>query len=220
VFVVVFYRLPKDTPREVRVPDFKRCRFCLLAVLLVASAGLITGCYITSVHALADTKDRQFDPAVIGTWISGHDTLEIAGDAADNLEFIIKEGPGAFSDSSRSGTLDLLLTSIGGMKYMDIRPSDVITQRSPILEQMLLVPMHSFMHYRVDADTLSMQYLNYTEFNKLFESGKLERVQGEKVAESGPILLTSTTSSLRKFFDKHGKDEGLFADPMTYVRLK
>ncbi|HEY3294793.1 MAG TPA: hypothetical protein VGL38_05110 [bacterium] len=181
---------------------------------------LLTGCYVASIHPLAALNQRIFDKELVGGWANGHDTLRISGENIDNLEFDVTEGPSVLSDSARSGSLSLLLTNIDDQTFMDVRPADVQESKSPILEQMLLVPMHAIIRYTIHQDTLSIQYLNYTELRRLSEAGKLRGLDVENVADDGPIVITSSTSKLRDFLSDHKKDDQLYADPIHYLRLK
>jgi len=181
---------------------------------------LISGCYIASIHPLAEPNQRIFDKELTGVWAGNHDTLRISGENIDNLEFEVTEGPSVLNDSVRSGSLSLLLTNIADQTFIDVRPADLQDSKSPILEQMLLVPMHAIIRYMIHTDTLSIQYLNYTEFRRLSESGKLHGLDVENVADDGPILISSSTAKLRDFLADHKKDDQLYADPINYVRIK
>ena len=181
---------------------------------------ILGGCYIASIHPLAESNQRIFDKELVGVWAGNHDTLRISGENIDNLEFEITEGPSVLNDSTRSGTLSLLLTNIADQTFMDVRPAEVQESKSPILEQMLLVPMHGIIRYMIHTDTLSIQYLNYSEFRRLSESGKLHGLDVENVADDGPILISSPTPKLRDFLADHKKYEQLYADPINYVRIK
>ncbi len=201
---------------------FRRQQILVNMGKLAACAALLllSGCYIASIHPLAEPNQRIFDKETVGAWVNGRDTLRISGENIDNLEFNITEGPGALSDSTRTGSLTLLLTNIADQTFMDVRPSEVQETKSPVLEQMLLVPLHGVIRYVVHQDTLSLQYLNYTEFKRLLLSGKLHGLDVESVADDGPVLITSSTSKLRDFLADHKKDEQLYADPINYIKLK
>lgn len=199
----------------------QRQNFAKIGRLAVCACTLVlSGCYIASIHPVAEANQRIFDKELTGVWVSGHDTLRISGENVDNLTFDITEGPGALSDSTRSGSLSLLLTNIADQTFMDVRPGEVQDSKSPILEQMLLVPLHGVIRYVVSKDTLSIQYLNYTELRMLSESGKLRGLEVESVADDGPIVITSSTAKLRDFLSDHKKDDQLYADPINYVRIK
>ena len=191
------------------------CRFALFGLVF-----LLSGCYIASVHPVAESNQRIFDKELVGTWASGRDTLRVSGETIDNLTFDVTEGPGILSDSSRTGTLSLMLTNIADQTFMDVRPTEVQDSRNPILEQMLLVPMHAIIRYAIHADTLGIQYLNYTEIKRLSDAGKLRGLDVEDVADDGPMVITSSTKKVRDFLADHKKDDQLYADPINYVKVK
>jgi hypothetical protein len=192
----------------------------ILPLIVLALALLSSGCYIASIHPLAANDQRIFDKELPGVWSAGRDTLRIEGETIDNLTFDVIEGPGALSDSVRTGRLSLLLTNIADQTYMDIRPTDMQESSNPILEQMLFVPMHAIIRYSVIKDTLLIQYLNYTALRGMQERGKLRGLDVEAVADDGPLLITSPTAHVREFLADHQRDEQLYADPITYLRVK
>jgi hypothetical protein len=195
------------------IPTIGIFALCTVSVLL-------SGCYIASIHPVAEPNQRIYDKELVGVWVSGKDTLRISGETVDNLTFDITEGPSALSDSARSGSLNLILTNVNDQTFMDVRPAEIQDTKSPILEQMLLVPLHGVIRYVVHKDTLSIQYLNYTEVRRMLETGKLHGLDVESVADDGPLVITSSTTKLRDFLSDNKKNDQLYADPINYVKVK
>jgi hypothetical protein len=198
-----------------KLPFLNTTRLALLVFV-----PLLSGCYLASIHPIATPDQRVFDKELIGVWSSSHDTISISGENVDDLAFDVTEGPGALSDSSRTGSLSLLLTNIDDQTFMDVRPSGNVESDSPILEQMLMIPMHAIIRYTINGDTLSIQYLSYTEFKNLQDGNKLRGLNVEDVADDGPMLITSSTSEIRDFLADHKQDDNLYADAIHYVKVK
>jgi hypothetical protein len=191
----------------------------LLAAALLVIGLLMNGCYLASIHPLAEQDQRVFDPKLIGTWAAGHDTLSISGETIDNMSLRVCEGPGIISDSSRAGDLTILLTRIGDKTFMDLKPGDELKASMPTMEAMLLVPMHTFIRYSISHDTLVVQSLNYSEFSERMKKGRWHGLDLERIEDGGPLLITSSTAEIRKFLTSR-EGEGLYADPVYYLRVR
>jgi hypothetical protein len=201
-----------------RMPYKRVARMAKLTLLV--GCLLLSGCYLVSVHPIATPDQQSFDRHLIGAWASGSDTLRIAGDDIDNMEFTVIEGIGPMNDSVRSGSLDILVTSIRGRNFLDVRPGAIHHSRIPVFEQTLLIPMHAIIRYRISGDSLILQSLSFRKFDRKARSGRAYGLDLERVAADGPLLLTSKTEKIRRFLAKYGGEEALFDEPIVYLRQK
>jgi hypothetical protein len=186
---------------------------------LCATAWLVGGCYIASIHPLAAPSDRFFDKDLQGVWAHGRDTLNFSGEDVENMHLEVSEGAGLLTDSLRKGGLEMLCTRIEDQNYLDVWPGDLLKSNFPTLKAMLLVPMHGFLRYSIVKDTLKVESLNYKEFSDRMRKGKWHGLELEALADDGPLLITSPTAKIRKFIASR-EDEGLYAEPTLYVRVR
>jgi hypothetical protein len=180
---------------------------------------LLAGCWVASVHPIADPEDRQFDSTLVGVWTDGRDTMSFSGESADNLSLSIVERASDKRDSLVRGSLDLMLTTIGEHKFMGLRPGGPL-ESMPTAEEVLLMPMYGFARYEIRKDSLFMASMNPEYFERLFTEHELGDLTAEQIDDHGPYLITASTAKIREFFLSHASDSLLFNPPTGYLRVK
>jgi hypothetical protein len=191
------------------------------SVVITACLALgLAGCFIASVHPLAEPKDRILDRQLLGVWIHNKDTLTISGQDIDNLKFEVAETQESEAETRHYGSLDLMLTRIQGINYMDIRPSGSGLEQFALMEKLLLLPMHGIIRYQIHDDTLTVQHVNYENLNKVERRGRAMGLHVERLGDNGPLLITSSTKDIRNFLKKYQGNPQVFEDPVIYLRAQ
>src|SRR6266542_5525707 len=114
-------------------------KIALLTVLLIA--GLMSGCFPTSIHPLYTEEDLVFEPALTGVW-RGEDGETWNFTKADDKKFRL-----VYTDKeSKAAQFEVHRVKLGDAVFLDFYPEDQPdreTNRSDVY-QFHFVPVHSF----------------------------------------------------------------------------
>jgi hypothetical protein len=189
----------------------------LMALVLVALCG-VSGCIPTSINPLYSGQDLVFDPALIGVWRGDGDSKETwafekAGDK--EYKFVYTEEDG------KTGQFEAHLLKLGNTRFLDFFPdeSDIEEMNRSGFYKVHLLRTHSFLKVTRIEPALQMAPLDLKWLREFLEKNP-DAIRHHKIGEGddAQIVLTDSTSELRKFVEKHLKTEGAFGEPINLKR--
>lgn len=179
-------------------------RAARLLVVLVC-AWLSGGCYVVSLHGLADDASTVTDDQVAGHWYSADDDVEItiAPDEWRTYSITVHDGSG---DQLFTGRV----TELAGRKFFDL------TVHAGNELEAALLPVHLIGRFGMKDDTLVVELLAYDWFRGRFDRGSL--VVPAVLDERDAVLLTAKRSKLREWVAANATSPGAFEEAMVLSR--
>lgn len=207
-------------------------RHILIAACLLA----LTGCIPISLHAIADGEHDYFDPQYVGTWGEGEGYWELIGgdvggshpDPAGGNEYVMDYSSYDvyYTEAGKSSSLQGRLTTIDGVTFLDLAPRRGYYSRlgdsgpgGEFIEQMLSLPMHTWVKIAVVNGKLEMTPVSLDFINNLLERDPAALPHIDMEQDSNWPIITASTEELRAFISAHMHDEGFFAEQSGLTRL-
>jgi hypothetical protein len=178
----------------------------VLRLTIAAIAALMSSaCLVVSLQPVYEPDTIAFDPALLGPWIASDDGTTVSFERAEwhSYHVTIEER----DDRTR---LSARLTRVGEQLYLDVSPLDG-ADVAP-----LLLPVHGLYRIELGGDELLLSELSYEHFERIVK----ERTSGLPMVVDARknVVITASTSELRRWLVAHAADEGLFAVPTTLRR--
>lgn len=198
--------------------------FTILAMLAMSS------CLVSSLHPFYKTKDKLFDPMMIGQWIDEDSSIWTIEKNAVTKEFLGPEYTDStyrityYEDENSKGIFTAVLFRLKGIDYVDFYPHNNEDHCVTDLTGMHHFPTHTLARVRMDRDSLMFYWYGDEWLNELFEQNRI-RIKHETVEMSSDYtrhLLTAPTEDLQKFITKYANNpktgidvEQIFAQGFT-----
>jgi len=185
----------------------------LTLAVVIAGAGLLAGCVVTSVYPFYTDKDVAFDSALLGDWGKGagadeHWKFERDGETAYRL---------TFTEHGKAAVMQAHLFKLRGQLFLDLFSADTNGDVSPPP-----IPSHALMRVCQTTPTLRMAVLDYEWLGQVLEKNpKAIRHHVVKTGEKSQdrrIVLTADTRELKKFVVKQLKTDGAWKDEIELTR--
>lgn len=178
---------------------------------LVAVAGLLAGCVVTSVCPFYTEPDLVFEPALVGDWIKqGNDSeneiwkFEKSGDAAYRFTLI---------EERKATVMEAHAFKLQGQLFLDIASID---------RDIHVIPPHYLLKVTQLSPTLQMAELNNDWLKDLLAKDPAaiphHLVKSGDKPEDLRVVLTADTPELQKFVLNHLKTEGAWKDSFELTR--
>jgi hypothetical protein len=176
-------------------------RIILIALLMV----LFAGCPARSIHPLFTDNDVTFDPALIGTWISGDDSYTFSPSSDKSYRTVIHS---LTTDDSSVYTVQA--GTIGRSRYLDSYPY-VNSDEHHYLS------VHVFSLMMLTGDTLMLASFENDWLEKQIEAKKISL---QHIKRGQEIIITATTKELQKMFRSIDGDSLAFPNRTIYTRVR
>lgn len=186
---------------------------CLSRLALLALCSTAVGCFVSSIHPLADEGVSVMDDEIVGKWQPYHEAFQtVVGDVQWRIEKgEAKEYTLRVSSDEQTWRYKLCVVGLGGCRYWDIQLAD----GDDPAENIGSVRVHQFFQVNVQPDRLCIRSL--VPANVFVDVAKKSNLPFAEV--EGRILLTGSTDELQAFFRTHGNV--VFQTPSTiFKRVK
>jgi hypothetical protein len=180
--------------------------------LALATAAILTGCILTSVHPFYTSKDVFFEPSLVGQWTNTEQS---------NERWIFeKEGQQAFTLTlpSDDGTnlVQAHLFKLDGQMFLDLAGLDQEWKMLPPP-----IPSHFLLKITQLTPTLRMVPLNYEWLKTLLEKDPKalhHELIKEPKSDDIRLVLTGETEEMQAFLIKNVKTEDAWKDGLELKR--
>jgi hypothetical protein len=196
--------------------------YILRGLLLIASAMLLGGCLVMSLHPFFTDNDAVFEKSLVGVWgdASGKATLTVRQFGANAyrvtyLQHDISHANGKTRDGE-PGEFEAHLGKIGNTLFLDLYPDKDSWDR--LRNEALavhLAPTHSISKISLEDDKLVIAGLEHDWLKDLVSKNNLA-IGHEKV--EGAIVLTASTATLQEFLRKYAAEPKAFATGEEFHR--
>ena len=178
---------------------------------LVAAAGLLAGCVVTSVCPFYTEQDLVFEPALVGDWIKpGNDSerevwkFEKSGDAAYRFTLI---------EERKATLMEAHTFKLQGQLFLDIASID---------RGIHVIPPHYLLKVTQLSPTLQMAELNNDWLKDLLKTNPAaiphHLVKSGSKPEDLRVVLTAGTPELQAFVLDHLKTEEAWKSSFELTR--
>jgi hypothetical protein len=172
-------------------------------VLLCAWAS--AGCYVASLHGLADTSTSVIDERLLGHWGAADEgiVLEIARDEWRSYALTLTSATGEQRFTGRVFT-------VGDAQFFDL------TIRSGTDVDVGVMPVHLLGRIRLTGETLAVDLLDHAWFSGRIGRGSLTTPAVRDDRDT--ILLTAPRQPLLRFLLAHASSAAMFDEVLTLTR--
>jgi hypothetical protein len=179
--------------------------------LLAATAALLLGCVVTSVHPFYTEKDLVFEPALVDDWIK---EVKDGPDEVWKFEKSPTEGYRLTLIEERQATvLETHLFKLQGQLFLDIASME---------RDYHVIPPHYLLKVSHITPTLRMSELNHDWLKGLVKTNpsviRHHLVRTGDQPEDSRVVLTADTAELQKFVLKHLETAGAWKDDFELKR--
>jgi hypothetical protein len=186
-----------------------------LSALLLALATALTGCSTPSLNALASDDTTITDDALTGVWQpldkdtqkpEEDETYTIASAGDKQYEVTIEKK----DDKDKPMQFALRLVKLGDATFIDMTVSNA-GRKDMERFGTTLAPMHNFLKYKRDGDTLEVWPLDDDYLQKALKNGDLTLAHA--IHDQKDVVLTASTADLQAFFKTNAASDKLFESP-------
>ena len=164
-----------------------------------------SGCLVLALHPAHDDPSIIWDPALVGTWVNEDDRVTAVVGRGEWRSFRIE-----YEHPIEKGTLTGYLTTLGKDTYLDVSPVRGQDYGS------FLIPVHALLRVERQADTLTIQALDYDRFALAVKQGGIPGLP-MTLDQKQNVILTGSTAALRKWL-KAGAVEAMFGARAVFKR--
>lgn len=197
----------------------------LSALLFPASALLLGGCLVMSLHPFFTDNNAVFEKQLVGTWThtTGKTTLtfkQFGANAyrATYLQQDISTPSGGKRQLGEPGEFEAHVGRIDGMLFLDLYPDKNSWDRlKNDLLAIHLAPTHTIMKITLDGDRLTCAGLDHDWLKELVTKNSTA-IAHEKV--EGAVVLTASTEALQEFLRKYAPEPKAFSSGEEFHRQK
>jgi hypothetical protein len=182
--------------------------FTILAMLAMSS------CLVSALHPFYKSKDKIFNPVMIGQWIDEDSCIWTIEKNMVTKEFLGPEFPDStyrityYEDEDSRGVFTGVLFRLKGIEYVDFYPHADEDHCVTDLTDMHHFPTHTLARVRMDSDSLMFYWYGDEWLDELLEQNRI-RIKHETVEISSDYtrhLLTAPTEDLQKFITKYANN--------------
>lgn len=174
-------------------------------ILIIVITVMFAGCPARSIHPLFHDTDVQFDPALVGTWISGDDTYTFSPSSDKAYRTVIRS-----LTADDSSVYTVLAGAIGRHRYLDSYPYVDADEHH-------YLSVHVFTLMKLIGDTLVMASFENDWLEKQLEA---KTISIPHIKRGEEIILTATTKELQKMFRTIDGNSLAFPNRTVYTRMK
>ena len=205
----------------------KRSKLIILILALTA----MSSCLVSSLHPFYKSKDKIFDPAMVGYWIDSDSCIwtiepntytdfiwgENKTDSIHNVTYT-ESFPGEermdstykivyYENEHAKAELIGTLFQLNGVSYVDFAPDPDADHSSSDFTSWHHVPVHTLARVKVNKDSILLYWYGDEWLNELFEQNRI-RIKHETVEslDYDRHVLTASTDELQKFIKKYAND--------------
>jgi len=197
-----------------------KIRHLFLVLLVFVFLLLLQSCAIYSLHPIYTETDVLHNAGLLGTW-----------QAIDEKKLYaifeeVESGGYRTTYVDDGDTLRFLshLTSIGQYTFLDIYPyedcslpdMDDCTMTDNLMKN--YIPVHTFMRFDFEDGRITLIDFDNDKLKELFLKNKI-RLDHEVIGENSIIVITASTTDLRKFIGKYAREEKVFSDTTHFVKI-
>jgi hypothetical protein len=175
----------------------------LAFVGLLAAAS--SGCLVLALHPAHDDASIIWDPALVGTWVNEDDRVTATVGRGEWRSYRIE-----YEHPIEKGALTGYLTTLGKDTYLDVSPVRGQDYGS------FLIPVHALLRVERQADTLTIQTLDYDRFALAVKQGGLPGLP-MTMDQKQNAILTGSTAAFRKWL-KAGAVDAMFGARAVFKR--
>jgi hypothetical protein len=158
-----------------------------------------------SLHPAHDDASITWDPELIGTWVNEDDRVTAIVGRGEWRSYRIE-----YEHPIEKGTLTGYLTTVGPRAYLDISPVKGQDYGS------FLIPVHALLRIERQADTLTVQALDYDRFALAAKQGGQPGLP-MTIDQKQNTIVTAPTAAFRKWL-KAGAVEAMFGARAIFKR--
>jgi len=175
---------------------------------------LMSSCLVSSLHPFYKTKDKIYEPAMLGSWIDSDSCIWVIERNMVSEEFMGPEYPDStyrltyYEEEDMIGLFIGTLFELKGVRYMDFYPDPNEDHCASGLTSMHHFPTHTLARIRLDLDSIMLYWYGDEWLNDLFEQNRI-RIKHETVdmgLDFKRHLLTAPTADLQKFIIKYANN--------------
>lgn len=213
-------------------------RLTILALVLIT----LSGCFLKSVHPLVTQDDAIIVDGLQGRWQDDDQRWTFINNPNEipELSFSGINYEGTFNFSANEGdTIEvnapfyliliedleknipdttLFLGAVGMIDdqlYLDLSLLECC-QSTTEMESIHLLPVHTFSRLNIFDGRIEIEFFKDSWISELIRDNQV-RIKHEKTGED--ILITASTSELKKFVEKYSEDEEAFENPAKLERV-
>ncbi|MGH9314906.1 MAG: hypothetical protein ACRD1S_17115 [Vicinamibacterales bacterium] len=150
-------------------------------VLVALAAAASSGCLVLALHPAHEDASITWDQALVGTWVNEDDRVTATVGRGEWRSYRIE-----YEHPIEKGTLTGYLTTLGDRNYLDISPVRGQDHGS------FLLPVHALLRVERQADTLTVQALDYDRFAIAAKQGGLLGLPMTMDQKQNAIVTAST----------------------------
>lgn len=189
-------------PRSgVKIGAMLAVRF-VLVLLCACSSG---GCYVVSLHGLADDASTVADEQIAGHWVNPDDGVDVLITQDEWRTYAV-----AVRDTTGEQQFTARITDVNGRRYFDL------TVRAGAELKAALLPVHLLGRFSTKDDTLVVELLAYDWVRGRFDRGSL--IVPAVVDERDAVVLTAKRARLREWLAANAASTALFEEAMVLSR--
>jgi len=170
--------------------------------LIAATALLLQGCFVLSLHPLYTDGDTVSESQLLGRWLESPDSPDSSGawvfePTDEENAYLLK----LIKNDSTEGEFQVHLVKLGGNLFMDLFPKEPEHLNEYFVSH--VIPAHSFWRVELEGDTLKLGSLDFDWLKDAMGSGKVD-IKHESLENI--MLLTAQPSDLQKLLAEHGDE--------------
>lgn len=182
--------------------------------LLAAAAFCLSACGVASISPIVPPDEAEFDAALLGRWRDAESTefAVVSGDSADGYSITLVDEDGG------TGRFKGRLGRLGGLRILDVWPTQLDLSRDGAVYESLVLRLHSFVVLdRVTSEEVVYRMIEPDSLEALLEKEPLA-VAHTLVSEGDGPVITASTADARRFFERLLRQRGAMTDSARYVR--
>lgn len=184
---------------------FGRKSLWFFVVVVVFAGSMPLACIPLSLHPLYTSKDVVFEEWLVGEWTD--DETEFTFERSDENAYaltVLEEG--------KKGEFKVHMVRLGEHYFIDLHPGsidDMDDCDSHWLWAIHMWPVHTFIRVRLEEDVLYVAFMDLDWLTDALEERKI-RIKHE--TNDDMILLTASTSKLKRFVKKYADSPDAFPE--------
>jgi len=182
-----------------------RFRRAVVGLLLGATALLLGGCWILSLHPLHSDDHLVFEPGLEGVWGDPENpedgSWQFVGSGGSSYRLVIREGNELLVDPARHGIFEAHLVRLGDGLFLDLFP-ETPEYVSEYYESHV-IPAHSFGRLALEGHVLRLALLDADWLKERLRDGEI-RLPHEQRGDD--LILTASTEELQAFVLAHATE--------------
>lgn len=191
-----------------------------LVSLTILTMLAMSSCLVSSLHPFFKSKDKVYDPAMLGSWIDGDSCIWTIEKNMISEEFMGPERADStyrityYEEEGMIGMFTGTLFRLKGNLYVDFYPDPNEDHHLSDFTSMHHFPTHTLARIGLDSEGIMLYWYGEEWLTDLFEQNRI-RIKHETIeigADFTRHVLTAPTDDLQKFITKYANSPKIGID--------